>query len=145
MTLYCDFLRRFFLFLLEVITLANFPFCICGATYAIGSAQLIMTARILLCVRMNENMEFPDLSGDDIEWMQESLVKTVNSRIEESKADRKVSKEQQGKVRNTLMRCCCTSYCTRVAVIGDKLYNVAYNNRSQIFNEYFFIERRTML
>ena len=27
--------------------------------------------------RMNENMEFPGISGDDIEWLQEQFVKSI--------------------------------------------------------------------
>ena len=27
--------------------------------------------------RMNENMEFPGVSGDDIEWLQEQFVKSI--------------------------------------------------------------------
>jgi hypothetical protein len=26
---------------------------------------------------MNENMEFPGISGDDIEWLQEQFVKSI--------------------------------------------------------------------
>lgn len=48
--------------------------------------------------RMNENMEFPDLSGDDIEWLQTEFVKSVLGRVEESKADKRIPKEDQGKV-----------------------------------------------
>ncbi len=32
---------------------------------------------------MNENMEFPDLTGDDIEWLQEAFVDVVLQRREE--------------------------------------------------------------
>ena len=27
--------------------------------------------------RMNENMEFPGISGDDIEWLQDSFVQAI--------------------------------------------------------------------
>ena len=27
--------------------------------------------------RMNENMEFPGISGEDIEWLQDSFVKAI--------------------------------------------------------------------
>ncbi len=47
---------------------------------------------------MNENMEFPDLSGDDIEWLQEAFVNTVLERREEDKENRKIPKEDKGKV-----------------------------------------------
>ena len=32
---------------------------------------------------MNENMEFPDLTGDDIEWLQGAFVDVVLQRREE--------------------------------------------------------------
>ena len=46
---------------------------------------------------MNENMEFPDLSGPDIEWLQEAFVETVLQRRDDADS-RKVKKEDQGKV-----------------------------------------------
>ena len=49
-------------------------------------------------LRMNENMEFPDMSGDDIEWLQDSFVKVIFGRIEESLANRRLKKEDAGKV-----------------------------------------------
>ena len=49
-------------------------------------------------IRMNENMEFPDMSGDDIEWLQDSFVKVIFGRIEESLANRRLKKEDAGKV-----------------------------------------------
>ena len=33
-----------------------------------------------LADKMNENMEFPGISGDDIEWLQESFVQAVKVR-----------------------------------------------------------------
>ena len=30
-----------------------------------------------LAARMNENMEFPGVSGEDIEWLQDSFVKAI--------------------------------------------------------------------
>ena len=48
---------------------------------------------------MNENMEFPDMSGEDIEWLQDSFVKVIFGRIEESLANRRLKKEDAGKVR----------------------------------------------
>jgi len=48
---------------------------------------------------MNENMEFPELSGSDIEWLQDQLVATVMRRREEDVEDRRVAKEDKGKVR----------------------------------------------
>ena len=49
-------------------------------------------------IRMNENMEFPDMSGEDIEWLQDSFVKVIFGRIEESLANRRLKKEDAGKV-----------------------------------------------
>ena len=49
-------------------------------------------------LRMNENMEFPDMSGEDIEWLQDSFVKVIFGRIEESLANRRLKKEDAGKV-----------------------------------------------
>ena len=54
------------------------------------------------CFRMNENMEFPDMSGEDIEWLQDSFVKVIFGRIEESLANRRMKKEDAGKVSNFL-------------------------------------------
>ena len=34
--------------------------------------------------RMNENMEFPGVSGEEIEWLQESFVQTISERLEVS-------------------------------------------------------------
>lgn len=31
----------------------------------------------IILFRMNENMEFPGISGDDIEWLQEQFVKSI--------------------------------------------------------------------
>ncbi len=54
---------------------------------------------IALNLRLNENMEFPDLSGEDIEWMQDSFVAVIQERIQESLADTRArNKEQAGKV-----------------------------------------------
>ena len=53
---------------------------------------------IHLCLRMNENMEFPNMSGEDIEWLQDSFVKVIFGRIEESLANRRMKKEDAGKV-----------------------------------------------
>jgi hypothetical protein len=50
---------------------------------------------------MNENMEFPDMSGEDIEWLQDSFVKVVFERIEVSLIDRpgqRPNKKDAGKV-----------------------------------------------
>ena len=30
-----------------------------------------------MAARMNENMEFPGVSGEDIEWLQDSFVKAI--------------------------------------------------------------------
>ena len=43
-------------------------------------------------------MEFPALSGEDIEWLQDEFVKAVFKRIEESKENRFIAKEDRGKV-----------------------------------------------
>ena len=61
---------------------------------------------------MNENMEFPDMSGEDIEWLQDSFVKVIFGRIEESLANRRMKKEDAGKVSSKLspsknqLNCC---------------------------------------
>ena len=34
--------------------------------------------------RMNENMEFPGISGEDIQWLQDSFVQTIFTRLEVS-------------------------------------------------------------
>ncbi len=31
---------------------------------------------------MNENMEFPGISGEDIQWLQDSFVETILKRVE---------------------------------------------------------------
>ncbi len=36
--------------------------------------------RVFVC-RMNENMEFPGISGDDIEWLQDQFVKSIKVRL----------------------------------------------------------------
>jgi hypothetical protein len=36
--------------------------------------------RFFVC-RMNENMEFPGISGDDIEWLQDQFVKSIKVRL----------------------------------------------------------------
>ena len=51
-----------------------------------------------LLFRLNENMEFPALKGDDIEWLQDEFVTAVLKRIEENKEDRFTAKEERGKV-----------------------------------------------
>merc|ERR1719433_2352582 len=49
--------------------------------------------------KMNENMEFPGVSGEEIEWLQESFVQTISERLEESKENRNIPKEHKGKVK----------------------------------------------
>lgn len=49
--------------------------------------------------KMNENMEFPGISGEDIQWLQDSFVQTVKDRLEESKESRSIPKEDKGKVK----------------------------------------------
>ncbi len=48
---------------------------------------------------MNENMEFPDLSGDDIEWLQDAFVSTILERRQEDIQSHRIKKEDKGKVR----------------------------------------------
>ncbi len=48
---------------------------------------------------MNENMEFPDLSGDDIEWLQDAFVSTILERRQEDIKSHRIKKEDKGKVR----------------------------------------------
>ena len=43
-------------------------------------------------------MEFPGLSGSDIEWLQSKFVEQIFQRIEESKSNRRTPKSEQGKV-----------------------------------------------
>jgi hypothetical protein len=47
---------------------------------------------------MNENMEFPGVSGDYIEWLQDSFVKVISDQIEETHANRFIKQEDRGKV-----------------------------------------------
>jgi len=49
--------------------------------------------------KMNENMEFPGATGEDIEWLQDSFVSTIFKRIADQKEDRSVPKEDKGKVK----------------------------------------------
>lgn len=51
-----------------------------------------------LLERMNENMEFPDATPQYIEWLQDVFVNVIRHQIETSKTDRKVPKEDKGKV-----------------------------------------------
>jgi len=48
--------------------------------------------------RMNENMEFPGASGDDIEWLQDQFVGSIKAKVEEVKNDRYAAEEDKGKV-----------------------------------------------
>ena len=48
--------------------------------------------------RMNENMEFPGVSGDYIEWLQDNFVQVIQSQIAESRENRFIKKEERGKV-----------------------------------------------
>merc|ERR1719370_2631754 len=48
---------------------------------------------------MNENMEFPGATGEDIEWMQNSFVATIFERLDQQKEDRFVAKEDKDKVK----------------------------------------------
>ena len=47
-------------------------------------------------------MEFPSASGSDIEWLQDEFVEVVRGRIQASKEDRRIKKEDQGKVRENI-------------------------------------------
>eukprot|EP00091_Calanus_sinicus_P010015 TRINITY_DN23272_c0_g1_i1.p1 TRINITY_DN23272_c0_g1~~TRINITY_DN23272_c0_g1_i1.p1 ORF type:complete len:114 (-),score=30.76 TRINITY_DN23272_c0_g1_i1:106-447(-) len=47
---------------------------------------------------MNENMEFPGASGDDIEWLQDQFVGYIKAKIEAVKNDRYAQDEDKGKV-----------------------------------------------
>lgn len=49
--------------------------------------------------RMNENMEFPGISGDDIEWLQHQFVKSIKDKVEEVRNDRYTPDEEKGLVR----------------------------------------------
>ena len=51
-----------------------------------------------LADKMNENMEFPGATGEDIEWMQNSFVATIFERLENQKEDRFIAKEDKDKV-----------------------------------------------
>eukprot|EP00095_Tigriopus_kingsejongensis_P011137 maker-scaffold534_size144770-snap-gene-0.28 protein:Tk11137 transcript:maker-scaffold534_size144770-snap-gene-0.28-mRNA-1 annotation:"hypothetical protein EUTSA_v10005753mg" len=51
-----------------------------------------------LLERMNENMEFPNATPEFIEWLQEVFVNVIREQVQNSKNDRKVLKEDQGKV-----------------------------------------------
>ena len=49
----------------------------------LGIKKLIL--KLFLSIsRMNENMEFPGVSGEEIEWLQESFVQTISERLEVS-------------------------------------------------------------
>jgi len=49
--------------------------------------------------RMNENMEFPGISGDDIEWLQDQFVKSIKDKVEEVRKDRYVPDEEKGLIK----------------------------------------------
>jgi len=48
--------------------------------------------------RMNENMEFPGISGQDIEWLQEQFVKSIKDEVDAVRQDRRVADEEKGLV-----------------------------------------------
>jgi len=52
-----------------------------------------------LADKMNENMEFPGATGEDIEWMQNTFVATIFQRLEDQKEDRWCPKEDKDKVK----------------------------------------------
>jgi len=49
--------------------------------------------------RMNENMEFPGASGDDIEWLQDQFVKSIKDKVEAARNDRYTPEEEKGTVK----------------------------------------------
>lgn len=49
--------------------------------------------------RMNENMEFPGATGDDIEWLQDQFVKAIKDKVDEVKNDRRAPEEEKGIVK----------------------------------------------
>jgi len=49
--------------------------------------------------RMNENMEFPGVSGEDIEMFQEQFVKAIKDAVEEKRQDRYTPDEEKGIVK----------------------------------------------
>lgn len=49
--------------------------------------------------RLNENMEFPGVSGDYIEWMQDRFVDSILQNVKETKENRFMPKEDRGKVK----------------------------------------------
>ena len=66
--------------------------------------------------KMNENMEFPGATGEDIEWMQDVFVETIFKRIAESRENRSVPKEDKGKVSQQ-------NLCLALLWIQNKLHN----------------------
>ena len=48
---------------------------------------------------MNENMEFPGATGEYIEWLQDSFVKTIQEEVARSAKDPFQKKEERGKVK----------------------------------------------
>jgi len=49
--------------------------------------------------RMNENMEFPGATGEDIEWLQDQFVNAIREKVEASKKDRYIEESERGKVK----------------------------------------------
>ena len=54
--------------------------------------------------RMNENMEFPGATGEYIEWLQDSFVKTIREQVAASAKDPFQKKEERGKVHLNIKR-----------------------------------------
>ena len=52
--------------------------------YTIRTLRNIYLTLFSSISRMNENMEFPGVSGEEIEWLQESFVQTISERLEVS-------------------------------------------------------------
>jgi len=49
--------------------------------------------------RMNENMEFPGATGEDIQWLQDRFVEAIKAKVDAIKNDRYAPEEEKGKVR----------------------------------------------
>jgi len=52
-----------------------------------------------LTSRMNENMEFPGATGEDIEWLQDQFVRAIKEKVEEVKKDRHADEAEKGMVK----------------------------------------------
>jgi len=52
-----------------------------------------------LPTRMNENMEFPGATGEDIEWLQDQFVHAIKEKVDAVKKDRHANDEDKGMVK----------------------------------------------